>query len=139
MSGRDRIPATSGVGMTHDYRENNEFAPKVIDCTTCTYHGICYKCQGSFSEWRVRESIQDTEIMRAALERYGEGSQIKKAIKELGELIVALAKEDVVNIKDEIANVGIMLDQLCLILDYDPESRRQYKLGRLRRRMGMGE
>ena len=82
---------------------------------------------------------QDTEIMRAAINHYGEGAQVKKAIEELGELIVALAKEDIPNIKDEIADVGIMLDQLCMILDYDPESRRQYKLGRLKKRMGMGE
>ena len=82
---------------------------------------------------------QDTEIMRAALNHYGEGAQVKKAIEELGELIVALAKEDIMSIKDEITDVGIMIDQLCLILDYDPKSRRQYKLGRLKKRMGMGE
>ena len=34
---------------------------------------------------------QDTEIMRAAINHYGEGAQVKKAIEELGELIVALA------------------------------------------------
>ena len=82
---------------------------------------------------------QDTEIMRYATKHYGKSNQVKKAIEELGELIVALAKEDLTSIKDEIADVGIMLDQLCLILDYDPESRRQYKLERLKKRMGMGE
>ena len=82
---------------------------------------------------------QDTEIMRTALKHYGKSKQVKKAIEKLGELIVALAKEDLTNIKDEIADVGIMLDQLCLILDYDPESRRQYKLGRLKARMGMSK
>ena len=79
---------------------------------------------------------QDTEIMRAAINHYGKSKQTKKAIEELGELIVALAKEDLTNIKDKITDVGIMIDQLCLILDYDPKSRRQYKLGRLKKRMG---
>ena len=82
---------------------------------------------------------QDTEIMRAAINHYGEGAQVKKAIEELGELIVALAKEDLTNIKDELTDVGIMIDQLFLILYYDLRSRRQYKLGRLKKRMGMGE
>ena len=81
---------------------------------------------------------QDNEIMRAAINHYGKNNQVKKAIEELGELIVALAKGDLTSIKDEIADVGIMLDQLCLILDYDPESRRQEKLWRLKTRMGMG-
>lgn len=82
---------------------------------------------------------QDAEIMRTAIVYYGKSRQVKKAIEELGELIVALAKEDITNIKDEIADVSIMIDQLCLIFDYDSEPRRQYKLGRLRRIMGMWE
>ena len=80
---------------------------------------------------------QDTQIMRYALMHYSEGAQIKKAVEELGELITALARGNVPNIKEEISDVSIMLDQLCLILNYDPEPIRQEKLERLKIRMGM--
>jgi len=80
---------------------------------------------------------QDTQIMRYSISHYGEKAQITKAIEELAELIVALAKRDFENTLEEIADVSIMLDQLCLILNYDPEPIRQEKLERLKERMGM--
>ena len=43
---------------------------------------------------------------------YGKEHQTIKAIEELAELIQALAKEDVENIKEELADVMVMLEQI---------------------------
>ena len=97
-----------------------------------------------------------TETCRALLERaiqtYGAPRQIMKAVEELGELSAALGRfegaRDAVapeynrlldNLAEEIADVRVMLDQLCLI--YDLEGRadqwRMYKLDRLYDRLNV--
>ena len=56
------------------------------------------------------------KILRAAIERYGRGTQQFKAIEELSELIRALARyDDAENVAEEMADVRIMLDQLEII------------------------
>jgi NTP pyrophosphatase (non-canonical NTP hydrolase) len=66
------------------------------------------------------------EIKRAALEHWGEELQVNLAIEEMSELTHALLKyrrrpsedrED--HVREEIADVLIMLDQLLLIYDHD--------------------
>lgn len=52
---------------------------------------------------------------------YGVQHQTRKAIEELGELIVALARDDRDNIVEEIADVMVMLMQLEILLDCDEE------------------
>ena len=68
----------------------------------------------------------DTEFIRrtiltAAIQEYGEGAQLLKAIEELSELIRALTRYDRDNIAEEMADVRIMLDQLTLIFRNDRE------------------
>lgn len=50
--------------------------------------------------------------IRFILNIYGEEAQAKKVIEELAELQRAIAREDVENIHEEIADVIIMLEQL---------------------------
>ena len=50
---------------------------------------------------------------------YGKDHQKMKAIEELSELIKAICKNDVENIKEEIADVYIMLSQLRIIYRLD--------------------
>ena len=52
---------------------------------------------------------------------YGKEHQTIKAIEELAELIQALAKGDMENIKEEIADVRVMLEQLEYIYDISEE------------------
>ena len=50
--------------------------------------------------------------IKAIANYYGKEHQTIKAIEELAELIQALAKGDIENIKEEIADVRVMLEQL---------------------------
>ena len=77
---------------------------------------------------RVRE-----QILTAAIDHYGRGTQWSKAIEELSELIRALARaDDAENIAEEMADVRIMLDQLEIILGTHDQVRRQ-ELAKLQR------
>lgn len=59
--------------------------------------------------------------IRTIARYYGLEHQIRKAIEELGELVVALARDDRDNIVEEIADVMVMLMQLEILLDCDEE------------------
>jgi len=74
-------------------------------------------------------------VLWEAVEYYGAKDQMLKAIEECGELIVALAKEDMENIPEEIADVRIMLDQIEIILGVDTWRIRLSKLDRLSERI----
>lgn len=49
---------------------------------------------------------------KAIADHYGKEHQTIKAMEELAELIQALAKGDIENIKEEIADVRVMLEQI---------------------------
>jgi len=73
------------------------------------------------------------KILRAAIERYGRGTQRDKAIEELSELIRALARcDDSENVAEEMADVRIMLDQLEIIFGNGQKVAR-YEVMKLRR------
>ena len=81
-------------------------------------------------------------ILRAAVEKYGQGAQRMKAIEEMSELIRALARaDDPDNIAEEMADVEIMLGQLRIILgnDADVERWKDKKLQRLNQRLHAAE
>ena len=61
-------------------------------------------------------SFKINKVLKQAIEFYGEDHQIKKAIEELAELIVALAKMDIENIKEEIVDCEKMIEQIKYIL-----------------------
>lgn len=74
------------------------------------------------------------EKLEMIIMRKGIMTQKQKAIEELGELIVALAKDsDLYNITEEIADVEIMLTQLKMIYDNEEEVEniKEYKIERL--------
>lgn len=85
--------------------------------------------------------MTDRDILECAISSYGKHAQIRQAVEELGELIVAIAKykrgsvgEDAVI--DEIADVRIMAMQLSLIFgEDDVKDRIVYKLNRLNERL----
>ena len=64
----------------------------------------------------------EKQVFRSAISKYGDSNQIIVAIEEMSELIKALCKKlrgrpDFENIAEEMADVGIMLDQLMIMHD----------------------
>lgn len=49
------------------------------------------------------------ELLLKAIDHYGKENQVKKSIEEMAEFTKALCKGDIENIKEEIADVQIML------------------------------
>ena len=88
------------------------------------------------------DAQQEVAIMEAAIGRYGKEAQMLKATEELGELTRAIArvllwgagKEELQNLKEEMADVSIMLSQLELMFG-DVSNIEEYKLLRLKARM----
>lgn len=96
-----------------------------------------------------REMTQEREgkILESAIKTWGEEVQIVVAIEEMSELTKALSKylryyvaeqgdyeQNVSDIREEMADVGIMLNQLCLIFG-DPTEEEILKLLRLEQRI----
>lgn len=86
-------------------------------------------------------------LYERAIDRFGAGKQVTKAVEEMGELIVELSRwqiehqtEDkhlLAQIREELADVCIMCDQLQLIFG-DVSDWEMYKLERLERRLEKG-
>ena len=84
----------------------------------------------------------------AALSRYGAQAQITMAFEEMAELQDVLCKflrgrvdgDTLADIAEEIADVGIMLDQMKIEFQIEDavEEQRAYKVQRLRERIGNG-
>ena len=96
-----------------------------------------------------KEMTQEREgkILESAIKTWGEETQIVVAIEEMSELTKALSKylryyvaeqgdhgQIVADIREEMADVGIMLNQLCLIFG-DPTEDEILKLLRLEQRI----
>ena len=85
---------------------------------------------------------REGRILEAAIDTWGSEMQVIVAIEEMSELTKALTKyirgDDAatisVNIREEMADVGIMLNQLSLIFG-DTAEEEIRKLNRLRRRI----
>ena len=87
-----------------------------------------------------------TNILREAVNRWGEDSQILQAIQELSELIKALCKTyqggTWKRVYEEIADVEIMIDQLKLMEFFDKtdvETVKTKKLARLKHKLDWDE
>ena len=92
---------------------------------------------------------QRTAILRDAITAWGRDSQVDMMIEEMSELTKALLKERrvppfpvinlkeaIVNIREEMADVQIVLDQMKLIYG-DPADIEAMKLERLAKMLGM--
>lgn len=73
--------------------------------------------------------------IKEILNFYGEEAQKQQVIQELAELVVALTKNDIENIHEEIADVEIMLEQLKLFQIIDVNKIEEYKQFKLDRQM----
>lgn len=73
------------------------------------------------------------EILKQAIVKYGKDAQVKMAIEEMSELTQALCKDfrgkgNAENIAEEIADVGIMIQQLLIIFNNRNDANRFYEL-----------
>lgn len=59
--------------------------------------------------------LNEIAIFKKAIEKFGIDNQVLKAIEELAELIRALVRPDIKNLREEIADVKIILSQLEII------------------------
>ena len=79
--------------------------------------------------------MEEQEIYKMAVDRFGEQHQVTKAIEELSELILELCREDERrNIINEITDVRIMCKQLEIIYGITKEElsiMKDFKLKRL--------
>lgn len=60
----------------------------------------------------MKLTMQHVELAKGVLKHYGEEAQALKTIEELAELQRAIARQDLENIEEEIADVLIMVLQL---------------------------
>lgn len=74
-------------------------------------------------------------VYKKILKHYGEKHQVHKLIEEMAELTVALLKDDIKNIHEELADVEIMLEQLKLMKFYDKQRTEIIKLLKLNRQL----
>ena len=111
---------------------------------------VCIKAL-EFMEGNTVQSVpsEEKEIIQAAINIYGEVSQIQVTVEECSELQKALLKyirslkgdkhlkpreELIADIKEEMADVSIMLDQMCEI--FGPcDIERDFKLKRMKDRL----
>lgn len=88
------------------------------------------------------------EILKMIIEKYGKNKQVGQAVEEMAELTIELNKninrnkDNETEIILEIADVQIMLAQLVMIYDIDPEKIQgavEYKLLRQKERIENGD
>lgn len=89
-------------------------------------------------------SKNEINIFEQAIKTYGEEAQVKMVLEEVAELQKEICKlwrgrDNIQAIAEEVADVGIMLDQLKLILDIteDVQQFREKKITRLKERLGV--
>lgn len=122
------------------------------ECGACEHFQAAIDKLCELEEWEPsaevkRGAVWQRQLYERAIARYGEEKQIIKAIEELGELSVELARallnkrqdeKQLSDLREELADVCIMCDQLQLIFD-DVSDWELFKLERLERRLNMGE
>lgn len=88
------------------------------------------------------------KILKMIIEKYGKNKQVGQAVEEMAELTIELNKninrnkDNETEIILEIADVQIMLAQLVMIYDIDPEKLQgavEYKLLRQKERIENGD
>ena len=91
---------------------------------------------------------QENIILTKAISTYGKDAQMDMAIEEMSELTKEIlklrraeradkdTKAEIEHLKEEMADVQIMLDQMYLIFGV-PTEHREYKINRLKERLGL--
>lgn len=79
------------------------------------------------------DRVKLAKLLVETIYHYGENNQKMKAIEELSELIKAICKNDIENIREEIADVYVMLEQLEIIYTFPHDSIERIKEEKIKR------
>ena len=92
----------------------------------------CRKDDELIMKMTTKEFLEtaNAEMGRKIWEHYGEEAQTKKLVEELAELITAIAREDVRAVREEMADVEVMIMQFKQGLNIDTLPIMNYKLNR---------
>ena len=119
----DRLTARAPGGDVYYPKclERCEGHPDLNQCETCPLDDELAEKLAAYEDRDEREQEKKV-ILRKALDTYGEMWQIKKLFEEIGEMQEALCKctdgrDTVEHLAEEIADVRIMLTQMCILHD----------------------
>ena len=92
----------------------------------------CGKDDELIMKMTTKEFLENAnaEMGRKVWEHYGEEAQTKKLVEELAELITAIAKNDIRAVREEMADVEVMIMQFKQGLNIDTLPIMNYKLNR---------
>ena len=92
----------------------------------------CRKDDELIMKMTTKEFLEtaNAEMGRKIWEHYGKEAQTKKLVEELGELITAIAREDARAVREEMADVEVMIMQFKQGLKIDTLPIMNYKLNR---------
>ena len=92
----------------------------------------CRKDDELIMKMTTKEFLENAnaEMGRKVWEHYGEEAQTKKLVEELAELITAIAREDTRAIREEMADVKVMIMQFENGMEIDTLPIMNYKLHR---------
>lgn len=92
----------------------------------------CRKDDELIMKMTTKELLENAnaEMGRKVWEHYGEEAQTKKLVEELAELITAIAREDTRAIREEMADVEVMIMQFKQGFNIDTLPIMNYKLNR---------
>lgn len=92
----------------------------------------CRKDDELIMNMTTKELLENAnaEMGRKVWEHYGEEAQTKKLVEELAELITAIARDDIRAIREEMADVEVMIMQFKQGFNIDTLPIMNYKLNR---------
>lgn len=92
----------------------------------------CRKDDELIMKMTTKEFLENAnaEMGRKVWEHYGSEAQTKKLVEELAELITAIAREDVRAVREEMADVEVMIMQFKQGFNIDTLPIMNYKLNR---------
>lgn len=92
----------------------------------------CRKDDALIMNMTTKEFLENAnaEMGRKVWEHYGEEAQTKKLVEELAELITAIARDDIRAIREEMADVEVMIMQFKQGFNIDTLPIMNYKLNR---------
>lgn len=92
----------------------------------------CGKDDELIMKMTTKELLENAnaEMGRKVWEHYGEEAQTKKLVEELAELITAIARDDIRAIREEMADVEVMIMQFKQGFNIDTLPIMNYKLNR---------
>lgn len=92
----------------------------------------CRKDDELIMKMTTKEFLENAnaEMGRKVWEHYGSEAQTKKLVEELAELITAIAREDARAVREEMADVEVMIMQFKQGFDIDTLPIMNYKLNR---------